>query len=277
MNNNKLANLIEILKNMQNAVVAYSGGVDSSFLLRAMQIANIRFIAITAVSEIAPQNDLLAAKQVAKELGIEHRIMKTEELTIEEFVSNTPERCFFCKDERFKKLTDIAISEKYRFVVDGSNVDDTFDYRPGRKAAMKYHVRSPLIEAGFSKMEVRDFSKQLGLSTWNRPSSSCLATRIPYGKRITKEVLKKIERAEDFLISLGFHEVRLRDHGEVARIEVREDEIDCILSPEKRKVISETLKSLGYTFISIDLDGYKSGNMNRVLNGSYILWKALDT
>lgn len=277
MNNNKLANLIEILKNMQSAVLAYSGGVDSTFLLKALQISNIRTLAVTAVSEITPSNDLLIAKEVAEELNIEHRVINTEELLMEEFLSNTPERCFFCKDEKSKKLTDIALSEKYRFVLDGSNIDDTLDYRPGRKAAMKYNVRSPLIEAGFSKREIREFSKQLGLPTWNKPSSPCLATRIPYGQRITKEALKRVERAEDFLKSLGFHEIRVRDYGNMTRIEVMEEEINSFLNPEKRKIISEILKSLGYTFISLDLDGYKSGNMNRVLNGSYILWKALDT
>ncbi len=262
---------------MQSAVLAYSGGVDSSFLLKAIKIANIRSLAVTAVSEIMPRHELLSAKKIAKEVGIEHRIINSKELLMEDFLSNTPERCFFCKDERFKKFTDIALSEQYRFILDGSNVDDTFDYRPGRKAATKYNVKSPLIKAGFSKKDIRELSRQLGLSTWDKLSSPCLATRIPYGRRITKESLKKIERAENFLISIGFHEVRVRDHGEVARIEVREDEIDWILSPDKKKVISETLKSFGYTFISLDLDGYKCGNMNKVLNGSYILWKALDT
>src|SRR4030043_157564 len=264
----KLTHLINILKDIQSAVLAFSGGVDSTFLLKAMQLSYIRTLAVTAVSEIIPYNNLLTAKEVAGELGIRHRIIKTEELSREEFVSNTPDRCFFCKDELFKKLTDIALSEGYMFVLDGSNMDDTMDYRPGRKAAMKYNIRSPLIEAGLSKREVRDFSRHLGLSTWDKPSSPCLSSRIPYGRRITKEALTRVEKAEDFLRSLGFHEIRVRDNGSIARIEVEEDKIGLLLIPEKRKIISEKLKSLGYEFVSLDLDGYKSGGLNRVLKVS---------
>jgi uncharacterized protein len=264
----KLTRLINILKEMQSAVLAYSGGVDSTFLLKAMQLSDIRTLAVTAVSEIIPYNDLLTAKKVAGELGIQHRIIRTEELSREEFVSNTPDRCFFCKDELFKKLTDIASSEGYMFILDGSNTDDTKDYRPGRKAARKYNIRSPLIETGLSKVEIREFSKQLGISTWNKPSSPCLATRFPYGRRITKEALSRVGKAEDFLRTLGFYQVRVRDHGGIARIEVEEDKIDLLLIPEKRKLISKTLKSLGYEFISLDLDGYKSGSLNRVLRDS---------
>jgi uncharacterized protein len=261
----KFKNLIEILTDMQSAVLAYSGGVDSTFLLKALQISGIKILAVTAVSETTPSIDFLTAKKMTSEFGIEHRVIKTEELSIEEFVNNTPDRCFFCKDELFKKLSDIASSEGYRCVLDGSNVDDTSDFRPGRIAATKYNVRSPLIEAGITKEEVRKLSRQLGLSTWDKPSSPCLSSRFPYGQRITKEALQRVEKAEDFLRSLGFHEIRVRDHNGIARIEVGEDEIELLLMPEKRKIISETLKSLGYKFISVDLDGYKTGSMNRTI------------
>lgn len=271
MINNKLDTLINILKDMKSAVLAYSGGVDSTFLLKSMQLSDIRSLAVTAVSEIIPSNDLQTSKEVAEELGIQHRIIKTEEISREEFVSNTPDRCFFCKDELFKKLTDLALSERYMFILDGSNMDDTTDYRPGRKAAVKYNIRSPLIEAGLSKREIRKFSKKLGLSTWNKPSSPCLATRFPYGQRITKAALIRVKKAEVFLRTLGFYEVRVRDHGSIARIEVDEDKIELLLIPEKRKIISKKLKSLGYKFISLDLDGYKSGSMNRVLRDSHNL------
>ncbi|MEW6215004.1 MAG: ATP-dependent sacrificial sulfur transferase LarE [Nitrospirota bacterium] len=264
--NDKLAHLINILKDMESAVLAYSGGVDSTFLLKALQLSGIRTLAVTAVSEITPHNDLLTAKGMTRELGIEHRIIKTEELSMDEFLSNTPERCFFCKDELFKKLTDIASSGRYMFILDGSQLDDTSDYRPGREAAKKYNVRSPLIEARLSKREVRELSRQLDLPTWDKPSSPCLSTRFPYGQRITKEALRRVEKAEDLLMNLGFHEIRVRDHGSIARIEVREDEIELMLSHERRKIISEALKSLGYKFVSIDLDGYKSGSMNRTIN-----------
>ncbi|MEW6416659.1 MAG: ATP-dependent sacrificial sulfur transferase LarE [Nitrospirota bacterium] len=258
----KLTHLINILKDMQSAVLAYSGGVDSTFLLKAMQLSNIRTLAVTAVSEIVPYHEVLLAKKMAEEIGIEHMIIETHELSNEMFVINTSERCFICKDTRFKILEDIAISEGYRFVLDGSNSDDLDDYRPGKKAAEKYGVRSPLIEANFSKKEIRELSQKLGLSTWNKPSSPCLATRIPYGQRITKNSLKRIERAENFLKSLGFIIVRVRDHYPEARIEVGKEETASLLETEKRMMISEKLKSLGFSFITIDPEGYKSGGVS---------------
>jgi uncharacterized protein len=211
------------------------------------------------------------AKKMITGLGIEHRVIKTDELSIEEFVSNTPERCFFCKDELFKKLAAIASSEGYNYLLDGSNTDDKLDYRPGMRAAAKYHVRSPLIEAGLSKKEIRELSSQLGLSTWNKPSSPCLASRFPYGQRITKDALKRIEEAEEFLRGLGFQEVRVRDHDMVARIEVNEKEINLLLTPENRRLVSEKLKFLGYSFVSLDLDGYRMGSMNRILEKEHSL------
>jgi len=261
----KLTELITILKNMQSAVLAYSGGVDSTFLLKALQISGIRTLAVTAVSEKIPHNDLLMAKGAAEELGIEHRLIRTDEISMEEFVSNTPERCFFCKNELFKKLSDIASSEGYMFLLDGSNIDDTLDYRPGMRAAARYNVRSPLIETGFSKKEIRELSRQLGLPTWDKPSSPCLSSRFPYSQRITKEALRRVEKAEEFLGEIGFHEVRVRDHNNVARIEVGEEEIELVLTPESRRLIAEKLKSLGYKFVSLDLDGYRMGSMNRTI------------
>lgn len=265
MSDNKLTNLINILKNIQSAVLAYSGGVDSTFLLKVLQISGIRVLAVTAVSEKTPHNDLLTAKRVAAELRVEHRIIKTDELSMEEFVSNTPERCFFCKNELFKKLSDIASSEGCMFLLDGSNIDDTLDYRPGMRAAKRYNVRSPLIEADLSKKDIRELSRQLGLPTWDKPSSPCLSSRFPYSQRITKEALRRVEKAEEFLRGIGFHEVRVRDHENVARIEVGEEEINLALAPESRRLIAEKLRSLGYRFVSLDLDGYRMGSMNRTI------------
>lgn len=261
----KFAKLIEILKDMRSAILAYSGGVDSTFLLKALEISGIGALAVTSVSEKTPTSDLVIAEKMAAETGIEHRLIETEELLMEEFVENSPDRCFFCKEELYKRLTDIAVSEGYNFLIDGSNIDDTFDYRPGRDAAKKYNVRSPLIEAAFGKKEIREKSRELGLPTWDRPSSPCLLSRFPYGQRITKEALKRVEKAEDFLRGIGFKEVRVRDHDSVARIEVRDEEINLVLNSGMRRLISDRLKSLGYKFISLDLDGYRMGNMNRMI------------
>jgi uncharacterized protein len=265
MKGTKLSKLVRILKNMHSAVLAYSGGVDSTLLLKTLQICDIRTLAVTAMSEKTPQNDLLVAKKLAAELGIEHRIIETDELSMEEFVNNTPERCFFCKDELFRKLSDIARSEGYMFLLDGSNQDDLSDYRPGLRAATKYNVRSPLVEASLSKKEIREISRQLGLSTWDRSASPCLSSRFPYGQRITKDALKRVEKAEKFLREIGFHNVRVRDHDGVARIEVGEEEIDLVWESKMRRLISGKLKSFGYKFISLDLDGYRMGSMNRTI------------
>jgi uncharacterized protein len=264
MQNHKLKTLRKILQDMESVLLAYSGGVDSTFLLKAVKLSGIRALAVTGSAEILSDGELLHAQKRAEEIVMPHRIIPTDVLSREDFLDNTPERCFFCKDTLLGKLSSIALSEGFRYIIDGGNKDDLEDYRPGRKALAKYNVRSPLIEAGFSKEEVRECSRYLGLSTWDLPSSPCLATRIPFGRRITKETLKRIEKAEDFLKSIGLRVIRVRDHGDIARIEAGEEEIAFLLHPEKRKNISETLRSIGYTFISLDLDGYRSGSMNRI-------------
>jgi uncharacterized protein len=272
----KFTNLLKSLKEMESALLAYSGGADSTLLLKAIQISGIKSLAVTAVSEIIPHSDALLSAQTAEELGMQHRVLRTAPLSIEDFVINTPERCFFCKDDLFSKLSAIAQGEGYNFLLDGTNTDDTSDRRPGRKAAMKNGVRSPLAEAGFSKREIREKSRQQGLPTWDRPSSPCLATRIPYGQRITKESLERVERSEDFLRSLGFRTIRVRNHRDVARIEVGAEEIDLMLNPEKREIISGILKSFGYKFVSLDLEGYRSGSMDEILNSSKDLCSRTD-
>jgi uncharacterized protein len=275
--NIKFTRLLKSLKEMESALLAYSGGVDSTFLLKAMQISGIKSLAVTAVSEIIPHSDVLISVRTAEELGMKHRVLRTEPLSREDFVGNTPERCFFCKDDLFSKLKAVASEEGCSVLLDGSNTDDTSDRRPGRKAARKNDVRSPLAEAGFSKKEIREKSRQLGLPTWDSPSSPCLATRIPYGQRITRESLERVERSEDFLRSLGFRKIRVRNHRDVARIEVGAEEIDLMLNPEKRESISATLKSFGYKFVSLDLEGYRSGSMDEILNGSQDLCSRTDT
>lgn len=261
----KFSNLISLLHEIEGAVLAFSGGVDSSLLLKAMKISGMRILAVTADSETMPEKDLLSSISFAKEVGVEHRIIKTEELLNEAFVSNPPERCFFCKDELFKKIRVIADENSFRFIFDGSNSDDLYDYRPGRKAAALHKVRSPLAECTFTKDEIRAISKELGLNIWNQPSSPCLSSRFPYGQRITLSALMRVEKAEEFLRTFGIHDIRVRNHGDTARIEVSEKEIHILMIPENRRLVTETLKSLGYRFVSLDLEGYRSGSMNRAL------------
>jgi uncharacterized protein len=265
----KFQGLLALLQKSRSAVLAFSGGVDSSFLLAAMKKADMRILAVTAISETMPRKDREVCASIIRELGVDHRFIETSELSNESFVSNTPERCFFCKDELFRKLKVIADEAGFDYVFDGSNSDDLEDYRPGRRAASLHGVRSPLSELGLSKDEIRSFSKELGLKTWDRPSSPCLSSRIPYGRRITPEALTRVERAEEFIISLGVREVRVRDYGDSARIEVKEEDMPLLLSPAKRRLVTEGLRSLGYSFVSMDLEGYRSGNMNRMLEDSH--------
>ncbi|MBI4691519.1 MAG: ATP-dependent sacrificial sulfur transferase LarE [Nitrospirae bacterium] len=263
---NNFERLIAILKKLDNVILAYSGGVDSTLLLKALQLAGIKSLAVTAVSETMPEEDFLCAKRMVEEIGMEHRIINTAELEKEDFAKNPPDRCFYCKDELFGRLQEIADKEGYNFILDGSNLDDIDDWRPGRKAALKYGVRSPLIEAGLNKDEIRRLSSNLNLSTWDRPSSPCLASRFPYGERITGDALKQVADAEKFLRSLGFIGFRVRHHRDVARIELEENEIRKLLARNIKAAVVKKLKSFGYKFITVDLEGFRSGRMNDGLN-----------
>lgn len=265
MPDKKFSELLSLLSSAESAVLAFSGGVDSSFLLKAMKLAGMKMLAVTSFSETMPAKAFEEAKAIANEIGTDHLIIKTEELKNESFAVNPPDRCFHCKDELFKELKKIAQERHFRFVFDGSNADDFGDYRPGRRAAELHGVKSPLAECGISKNEIRALSKELGLSSWGKPSSPCLSSRFPYGRRITAEALARVEKAEELLRSLGLADLRIRDHGDTARIEVSEELIPQLASSLWRHEIVEKLKGCGYKFVSLDLEGYRSGSMNRVL------------
>jgi len=253
---------------MVSVLVAYSGGVDSTLLLKvASDVLSNKLLAITAVSPTYPKEELIFSKKIAKQLGVRHKIIKTQELEDKRFISNPVNRCYFCKKELFSKLKEIAKINKLNFVVDASNVSDEKDLRPGSQAKEELNIRSPLQEAGFTKEDIRKLSKRLGLVTWDKPSEACLASRIPYGIKISPQLLVRVNRAEGYLRQLGFKQVRLRHYNGLCRIEVLKEDIPRIMN--KRTKIINRLKILGYNYITLDLEGYRSGSMNEVLAKRY--------
>ncbi|HWR57255.1 MAG TPA: ATP-dependent sacrificial sulfur transferase LarE [Thermodesulfovibrionales bacterium] len=258
----KLNPLIDILKSMESAVLSFSGGVDSTFLLKVATLSPVRTMAVIGVSPTMPEQDFRDAEEMIKVLNVPCRVIETSELESADFRVNPPDRCFHCKNELFGKLSEIAESEGFRFVMDGSNFDDLDDWRPGRRAAAKYGVRSPLAEAGLSKQDIRKLSYELGLPTWDKPASPCLSSRFPYGEPITIEALKRVQAAENLLKSLGFVELRVRHCGDTARIELKEDEIHKMLQPEIRTAVVERFMAIGYRFVTLDLEGFRSGKLN---------------
>ena len=260
----KFNKLKTIFKKMDSVLVAYSGGVDSTLLIRvAKDTLKDNVLAITAKSPTYPSNEERNAKDMASRLGVKHKIITTHELSNPEFKCNPVNRCYYCKRELFSALAEIAKKNRLRFVVDGSNYDDRKDFRPGNKAKDELNVRSPLKEAGLTKRDIRTLSKKSGLPTWDKPSLACLASRFPYGKHLTRKELDRVSKAEEFLQGLGFRQVRVRHYGDTVRIEVEGKKISsCIV---RRASIVKKMKKLGYTYVTLDLEGYRTGSMNEMI------------
>jgi len=262
--NQKLDKLKSILEKMESVLVAFSGGVDSSFLLKVAKdtLGKAKVLAVTARSETYTPSEYRQAKALAKRIDVKHLAIRTEELKNKNFQSNPLNRCFYCKDELFTKLNSIAKEKGLNFVIDGSNYDDRLDYRPGSQAAKKLGVRSPLKEAKLTKQDIRDLANGLGLPNWNKPAQACLASRIAYYSKIFPEKLNLIEKGEKFLKKWGFNQVRLRYHGDIARIEVDKKELSRFFSDKVRNKAIKSLKNLGFKYVTVDLEGYRTGSMN---------------
>jgi uncharacterized protein len=266
MDDKKINELKKILKEMESAIIAFSGGVDSSFLLTvAKKVLGKNIIAVTAKSPTYPKDELKDAKKIAKSLNCRHIIVDSNELEIEEFRNNPINRCYFCKKELFLKLISIKNRYKFNFVADGTNCDDLNKFRPGLEALKELGIRSPLADAKLTKKEIRKYSRLLNLSTWNKPAFACLSSRFPYGEEISKSKLKKIEKAENFLHSLGFKQIRVRYHYPIVRIEIEKEEIPRILQYNIREKIIKKLKKIEFEYITLDLEGYRSGSMDELL------------
>jgi uncharacterized protein len=263
----KAQKLKEIFQAMGKVLVAFSGGVDSTLLLKVAQdtLGDKNVLAVTALSPLYPERELAGVKRLIQTLGARHRLIESNELEIPGFSGNPPNRCYYCKDKLFRELVDVAKEEAIPIIVEGSTLDDDKDHRPGRMAIQELGIRSPLKEASFTKLEVRELSKELELPTWDKPSFACLASRFPYGEEITEEGLRRVDEAEDFLFGLGFKQVRVRHYGNLARIEILNEEISRLTNGSLREKVVSRLKEIGYRYVTLDLQGFRSGSMNEVL------------
>jgi uncharacterized protein len=254
------------LSELKSVVIAFSGGVDSTFLLKvAYDTLGPKAIAVTIHSALQPTWEINEVQELVSGIGAEHIQERVDVFQIPGFADNPSDRCYHCKKRVFRRIQEIAAERGALAVLDGTNADDINDFRPGMKAIAELGVLSPLKECGISKDDIRLLSKELGLPTWNKPSFACLASRIPYGQSITLEKLRAVEKAEEYLITLGYRQIRVRHHGDIARIELGADEKERFLSDEDAKKISEKLKEMGFLYVTLDLDGYRTGSLNDAL------------
>jgi uncharacterized protein len=259
----KLARLRRIVADMQSVLVAFSGGIDSTLVLKiAHDELGPMAVGITAVSPTYPAAELESATRTAKDIGASHEVVSTDQLAIPAFVQNDAARCFHCKSDLYRLMEGLRVARSMRWILDGTNMDDLGDDRPGIHAAREWHVRSPLVEAEFTKADVRAAAYSLGVSTWDKPAAACLSSRIPRGVPITVEKLRRVEQAEAILWSEGFRQVRVRDHGDIARIEVSAEEFPRLDEPTLRASISARLRQAGFRFVCVDLEGYRPGGVS---------------